>query len=187
MALFIFSFSLVTSINKVWQWSYRWDTVWSQVWACWCIKSVHNGFAIAIMLYLKSCAFWFLFCLSHVFFLNLRQLLGRRHLDTSCRELLNLFGIQVSLRLIYIPHSHQPLKLTVLHQGLFKYLTAQDTCDTPTITKHKRTPVRLGNLQTRSLIKVNWGLTEGFKDQLGSCGGPAGIPMHCTSSKYKVT
>ena len=34
MAVFVFSFSLVTSINKVWWWSYSWDTVWSQVWAC---------------------------------------------------------------------------------------------------------------------------------------------------------
>ena len=46
--------------------------------------------------------------------------------------------------------------LTALHQSLSKYLTAQDTRDTPTITKQKRTLVWLGNLlylQPRSTIK----------------------------------
>ena len=37
----------------------------------WCIKSIYNGFAIAIGLYLKNCAFWFLYCSSHVSFQNL--------------------------------------------------------------------------------------------------------------------
>ena len=39
-----------------------------------------------------------------------------------------------------------------------KYLTAQDTCGTPTQTKHKKTLARLGNLQylqPRYTIKVN--------------------------------
>ena len=48
--------------------------------------------------------------------------------------------------------------LTALHQSLSKYLTAQDTRGTPTITKHNRTLARLGNLlyiQPRSTIKVN--------------------------------
>ena len=54
---------------------------------------------------------------------------------------------------IVFPHS------TALHRGLSKYLTAQDTRDTPTITKHNRTLVRLGNLlslQPRSTIKLYW-------------------------------
>ena len=48
--------------------------------------------------------------------------------------------------------------VTALNQGLSKYLTAQDTCGTPTLTKHNRTLARLGNLlslQPRSTIKVN--------------------------------
>ena len=35
---------------------------------------------------------------------------------------------------------------TALHQGLSKYLTAQDTHITPTLTKHNRTPATLGKL-----------------------------------------
>ena len=35
---------------------------------------------------------------------------------------------------------------TALHQGLSKHLTAQDTCGTPTLTKHNITLTRLGNL-----------------------------------------
>ena len=35
---------------------------------------------------------------------------------------------------------------TALHQGLSKFLTAQDTHSTPTITKHSRTLARIGNL-----------------------------------------
>ena len=48
------------------------------------------------------------------------------------------------------------IQITALHQGLFKYLTAEDICDTPTITKHDRSLFRLGNLlllQPRSMIK----------------------------------
>ena len=48
---------------------------------------------------------------------------------------------------------------TALHQGLSKYLTAQDTRGTPTLTKHNRTLSRLGNLlplQPRSTTNVNW-------------------------------
>ena len=56
-----------------------------------------------------------------------------------------------------IPGTISPVS-TAVHRGLSKYLTAQDTCDTPTITKHNRTLVRLGNLlslKPRSTIKVN--------------------------------
>ena len=35
---------------------------------------------------------------------------------------------------------------TAFHQGLSKYLTAQETRGTPTLTKHKPTLARLGNL-----------------------------------------
>ena len=48
---------------------------------------------------------------------------------------------------------------TALHQGLSKYLTAQDTLGIPTLTKHNRTLARLGyllSLQARSTLKINW-------------------------------
>ena len=47
---------------------------------------------------------------------------------------------------------------TALHQGLSKYLTAQDTHITPALIKHNRTLAWLGNLlslQPRSTIQVN--------------------------------
>ena len=46
---------------------------------------------------------------------------------------------------------------TALHRGLSKYLTAQDTRGTPTLTKQNRTPARIGNLlslQPGSTLKV---------------------------------
>ena len=47
---------------------------------------------------------------------------------------------------------------TALHRIFSKYMTAQDTRGTPTLTKHNITLARLGNLlylQPRSTIKVN--------------------------------
>ena len=60
-------------------------------------------------------------------------------------------------------HSHMAREYchtssTALHQSLSKYLTAQDTRGTPTLTEHNRALARLGNLlyvQPRSTIKVN--------------------------------
>ena len=49
-------------------------------------------------------------------------------------------------------------EVTALHRSLSKYLTAQDTCDTPTLTKHNKILARLDNLlylQPQSTIKVN--------------------------------
>ena len=49
------------------------------------------------------------------------------------------------------------LNTALLDLGLSKYLTAQDTRDTSTITKYNRTLVRLGNLlplEPRSTIKL---------------------------------
>ena len=51
---------------------------------------------------------------------------------------------------------HRLTHFTALHWGLSKYLTAQDTRDTPTTTKHNKTLVRLCyllSLQPRSTIK----------------------------------
>ena len=39
-----------------------------------------------------------------------------------------------------------PLYSTALHRSLSKYMTAQYTHGTPTLTKHRRTPAWLGNL-----------------------------------------
>ena len=52
---------------------------------------------------------------------------------------------------------HLHSQTSTLHQSLSKYLTTQDTCGTPTPTKHNRTLARLGNLplQPRSTIKLN--------------------------------
>ena len=47
---------------------------------------------------------------------------------------------------------------TAFHQGLSKYLTAQDTHVTPTLTKHSITLARIGNLvslHTGSTIQLN--------------------------------
>ena len=38
------------------------------------------------------------------------------------------------------------MEATALHRSLSKYLTAQDTCDTQTLTKYNRTLARLCNL-----------------------------------------
>ena len=51
------------------------------------------------------------------------------------------------------------IKATALHRGLSKYLTAQDTHGTPTLTKHNRSLARLGyllSLKPWSTIKVYW-------------------------------
>ena len=50
------------------------------------------------------------------------------------------------------------IMFTALHQNLFKYLTAQDTCGTPTLIKHNRTLARLGDLlylQPQSTITIS--------------------------------
>ena len=56
-------------------------------------------------------------------------------------------------------HPSTPLKSTVLHQSLSKYLTAQDTRGTPTLTKHNRNLARLRDLLSlppqSTTIKVN--------------------------------
>ena len=53
-----------------------------------------------------------------------------------------------------------PIKLSVtaLHRGSSKYLTAQDTHITPTLTKHSKTSARLVkllSLQPESIIQIN--------------------------------
>ena len=54
------------------------------------------------------------------------------------------------------------LQTTALHQGLSKYLTAQDTSCTPTLTKNNSTLSRLGyllSLQPRFKIRLNFFLS----------------------------
>ena len=53
-----------------------------------------------------------------------------------------------------------PMKwsVTALHQGSSKYLTAQDTHITPTLTKHSKTSSRLVKLlsvEPQSIIQMN--------------------------------
>ena len=76
----------------------------------WCINSIYNGFAKAI-----DCTFKvvpFVFCsvqvlpLFRIFF----WLLRRSDEKLACSNF-GFFGILAYLRLIYIPHSHQALKL----------------------------------------------------------------------------
>ena len=50
------------------------------------------------------------------------------------------------------------VQVTALHQGSSKYLTAQDTQSTPTLTKHDKTHGRFGelvSLQPQSKIQIN--------------------------------
>ena len=58
----------------------------------------------------------------------------------------------------YYYQQKKQYQYTALHRSLSKYLTAQDTCGTPTLTKNNRILARLGNLlylQSWYMIKVN--------------------------------
>ena len=84
----------------------------------WCIKSIFNGFAIAIHCTLKVVPFGF--CSVQV--MPLIKISIWLHLVTNIclSATCGLFlGIQAYLRLIYIPHSHQALKLQCGLAGLF--------------------------------------------------------------------
>ena len=73
------------------------------------------------------------------------RLLDKEDTDKTCAK-----NVNVSLKLLMtfdlnfkIPPTSD---LTALHRSLSKYLTAQDTRGTPTLTKHNRTLAMLGNL-----------------------------------------
>ena len=59
----------------------------------WCIKSIYNGFAIAIGLYLKSCDFQFLYCLSHASFQNLLLVAKEKTFRCRLQAVANFLGI----------------------------------------------------------------------------------------------
>ena len=65
----------------------------------------------------------------------------------------------VSLFPCHVSHVTWPMShVAALNRRLFKYLTAQYTCGTPTLTKQNRTLARLGSLlylQPLNTIKVN--------------------------------
>ena len=105
---------------------------------------------------LQLCIIYFHFD-THCVVLNKTILQGKM---ASIRFLHKIaFKMQAIVKNIVLHYFTQDKKnLTTLHRSLFKYLTAQDTCGTPTLTKNNRTLARLGNLlclQPRSTIKVS--------------------------------
>ena len=77
----------------------------------WCIKSIYNGFAIATDCTLKVVPFNFCFVQVMPLFRISFWLLRRSEKNSSCSGLRHFLGIEAYSRLIYIPHSHQALKL----------------------------------------------------------------------------
>ena len=77
----------------------------------WCIKSIYNGFAIVIDCTLKVVPFGFSSVQVMALFRISFWLLSRSDKNLACSNLSLIFYNLGQLRLIYIPHCHQALKL----------------------------------------------------------------------------
>ena len=83
--------------------------VWYSV-THWCIKSINTEFAIAIDFTFKVVPLGFCSVQVRPFFRISFWLHRRSDKNLACSKL-RLFGIPANLSFIYIPHSHQALKL----------------------------------------------------------------------------